>query len=246
MLPLLRDPWFTFRFADDRIIPRFHLEGVPRGSQVSVFKIDPESGEGQGLIASAKVGAEGWVDLLPPITMKAGKGFIAVPITHHLSLTILPDTFAVSRLAADAAVTPWATTGSLFSITRTADELSIVCLQSLQIFPIKTHPTCGYEVDDLPEGDEIIRRSKACGKFTRKHNLRTCFHPDQFVVLNSQRPEVVEASIRELEYQAEVAKWIGADVVNIHGGGAFGDKQQALTDFARVVSTGCHPGPGAG
>jgi UV DNA damage endonuclease len=104
-----------------------------------------------------------------------------------------------------------------------------------QILPIKTHPTCGYEVYDLPEGDEIIRRFKACGKFVRKHNLRTCFHPDQFVVLNSQRPEVVEASIRELEYQAEVAEWVGADVVNIHGGGAFGDKPKALADFARSL-----------
>jgi UV DNA damage endonuclease len=46
---------------------------------------------------------------------------------------------------------------------------------------------------------------------------------------------VVEASIRELEYQAEVAEWVGADVVNVHGGGAFGDKQKALADFARSL-----------
>ena len=32
MLPLYEDPCFTFRFADDRIIPRFHLEGVEAGS----------------------------------------------------------------------------------------------------------------------------------------------------------------------------------------------------------------------
>ena len=102
-----------------------------------------------------------------------------------------------------------------------------------QILPLKTHPTCGYEVEELPDGDEIIRQYKACGTFVKKHKLRTCFHPDQFVVLNSQRPDVVAASIRELEYQAEVAEWIGADVVNIHGGGAFGDKEKALTDFAR-------------
>lgn len=31
MLPLYEDPCFTFRFADDRIIPRFHLEGVEAG-----------------------------------------------------------------------------------------------------------------------------------------------------------------------------------------------------------------------
>jgi UV DNA damage endonuclease len=55
------------------------------------------------------------------------------------------------------------------------------------------------------------------------------------VVLNSQRPEVVEASLRELEYQAEVAEWVGADVINIHGGGAFGDKPKALADFRRSL-----------
>jgi hypothetical protein len=31
MLPLYEDPWFTFRFGDDRLIARFHLEGVPAG-----------------------------------------------------------------------------------------------------------------------------------------------------------------------------------------------------------------------
>lgn len=102
-----------------------------------------------------------------------------------------------------------------------------------QILPLKTHPTCGYMIEDLSDGDEIVRRFKACGEFVKKHGLRTCFHPDQFVVLNSQRPEVVKASIRELEYQVTVAEWVGADVVNIHGGGAYGDKQQALSDFAR-------------
>jgi len=100
-----------------------------------------------------------------------------------------------------------------------------------QILPLKTHPTCGYEIAELPDGDEIVRRFKACGRFAKSHSLRTCFHPDQFVVLNSPRPEVVESSIRELEYQATVAAWIGADVINIHAGGAYGDKQKALAVF---------------
>ena len=102
-----------------------------------------------------------------------------------------------------------------------------------QILPIKTHPACGYRVEDLPEADKIVDRFKECGQFAQQHNLRTCFHPDQFVVLNSPRLDVVEKSIQELEYQAEVAEWIGADVINIHGGGAYGDKQKALDDFAR-------------
>ena len=85
----------------------------------------------------------------------------------------------------------------------------------------------------FPTVDEIVGRFRECGAFARQFNLRTCFHPDQFVVLNSTRPDVVEASIRELEYQSEVAEWVGADVVNVHGGGAYGDKRKALGDFAR-------------
>ena len=103
-----------------------------------------------------------------------------------------------------------------------------------QILPIKTHPELGYDVSDLPDGNEIIRRFKECGEFVKQHKLRTCFHPDQFVVLNSPRVDVVKKSVLELEYQAEVAEWVEADVINVHGGGAYGDKQKALADFADV------------
>ncbi|QDU07746.1 UV DNA damage repair endonuclease UvsE [Gimesia aquarii] len=102
-----------------------------------------------------------------------------------------------------------------------------------QILPLKTHPECGYETNDLPEGKEIVSLFKQCGKYAREHNLRTSFHPDQFVVLNSPRPDVVERSIAELEYQANVAEWVNADVINIHGGGAYGHKQSALKQFAK-------------
>jgi hypothetical protein len=65
-----------------------------------------------------------------PIIVRAREAFIAMSITHQLTLTILPDTFAVCRLDVNAAIPPWATAGGFFSITRTAEELSIVCLQS--------------------------------------------------------------------------------------------------------------------
>jgi hypothetical protein len=79
MLPLYHDPHFTFRFAEDRIIPRFHLEGVEAGRRVSVFQIDPGTGERLGLMATTTVGEGGWVDLLEPIIVRAGEAFVAVP-----------------------------------------------------------------------------------------------------------------------------------------------------------------------
>jgi hypothetical protein len=128
---LYHDVWYTFRFAEDRIIPRFHLEGVENGHRVSVIKIDPDTGKRHELIATATVGNGGWVDLPEPIIVRAGEVFIVVPITHQLALTIVEDTFAVCRLNADAAVPTWASASKFFSVTRTADELSVVCPQRL-------------------------------------------------------------------------------------------------------------------
>ena len=67
------------KLRPDRIIPRFHLEGVEAGRRVSVFKIDPGTGERLGLLATAEIGDVGWVDLPEPIIVKAGDAFIAVP-----------------------------------------------------------------------------------------------------------------------------------------------------------------------
>ena len=79
MRPLHQDPHFTFRFVADRLIPRFHLEGVQAGVRVSVFKIDAGTQERLVLLATAVVGEGGWVDLTEPILVRAGDAFIAVP-----------------------------------------------------------------------------------------------------------------------------------------------------------------------
>jgi UV DNA damage endonuclease len=110
-----------------------------------------------------------------------------------------------------------------------------------QILPVKTHSTAGYKVTELPGGAAIVARFRDCGAFARKHNLRLSFHPDQFVVLNSPNPETVARSVSELIYQADVAEWVGADTVNIHGGGAYGDKVAALEALRRSIER--LPGP---
>jgi hypothetical protein len=78
MLPLYEDPYFTFRFAEARIISRFHLEGVEEGRQVKVYKLGPEADERLGLLATAAVGENGWVDLIEPIIVYSREGFVAV------------------------------------------------------------------------------------------------------------------------------------------------------------------------
>jgi len=47
----------------------------------------------------------------------------------NLELTVLGDVFAICRLAPDASIPAWGTSGPFVSVTRTPDELSLVCLQ---------------------------------------------------------------------------------------------------------------------
>ena len=64
--------------------------------------------------------------------------------TRQLELTLLPDRFAVSRLAADAPIPGWATQGAFFSVTRTCDELSVVC--ELSRVPVGVQSQSGWRV----------------------------------------------------------------------------------------------------
>lgn len=104
-----------------------------------------------------------------------------------------------------------------------------------QILPLKTHPTVGYTMDELPGNAEIIANFRECGRFARLHNLRVSFHPDQFVVINSPNPQTLAHSLAELNYQAEVAEWVDADTINIPGGGAYGDKAAALSVLCKSI-----------
>jgi UV DNA damage endonuclease len=106
-----------------------------------------------------------------------------------------------------------------------------------QILPLKTHPQIGYDIMDLPEGDTIIKKYKACGTFSRENNIRTTFHPDQFIVLSSMTPDVVKRSIADLEYQAQVSQWVNADVINIHAGGVYNDKPSALNRLRKNIDS---------
>jgi hypothetical protein len=62
---------------DNRIIPRFHLAGVAAGCSVSVFRIEPATGELHEMLGTAMVGEGGWVDMAEPTTVPAGEAFIA-------------------------------------------------------------------------------------------------------------------------------------------------------------------------
>lgn len=49
---------------------------------------------------------------------------------ERLTLALLPSRFAICRLAPGDTLPAWATAGPFFSVTRTPDELSVVCAET--------------------------------------------------------------------------------------------------------------------
>lgn len=106
------------------------------------------------------------------------------------------------------------------------------------LFPRYTHPDVGYTITDLPDTDRLYDLCAQIKAYIEQHEIRLSLHPDQFNVLSSPHRNVIEKTIEELEYQGLLAELIGAEVINIHGGGAYGDKSTALarlkTNFLRL------------
>ena len=98
------------------------------------------------------------------------------------------------------------------------------------LVPLCTHPQFqlwDYRAD-LADGFREI------GDFVRTHEMRVSLHPDHFTLLNSPKPEVYEASCRDLAYHARVleAMNLGPDTKMVmHVGGKYEDKSLALDRF---------------
>ena len=101
-----------------------------------------------------------------------------------------------------------------------------------RIFPLKTHPEVGYRLAALPGHGDIEAVYRLAGEIAARLDIRLSLHPDQFTLLSSPDEGVTARSIDELVYQAGVAERIGADVITLHGGGAYGDRPAALARLA--------------
>ena len=85
--------------------------------------------------------------------------------------------------------------------------------------------------------DSLARWFAPIGQTARDNDVRISFHPDQFVVLASDREEVVNKSIEEFEYHTDMARWMGygnnfQDIkINVHISG-----RQGPDGIKRVMS----------
>ena len=105
---------------------------------------------------------------------------------------------------------------------------------SSSMFPWMSH----YEFSDLPDYKEICTRLSEIGKLAMDNDQRLSFHPGQFCVLASPSEKVVLNAINELDKSAEIMDIMGLPKsrmakINIHVGGAYGDKKSALERFCK-------------
>jgi len=100
-----------------------------------------------------------------------------------------------------------------------------------QLFPAFSHPDWSYAIENLPHGGKILELLEECRTLRFEKGLRLTLHPDQFIVLNSPKKEVTKRAISELDYHALLSDFLEIDVINIHGGGVYGDKKRALARF---------------
>jgi|TARA_B100000085_G_scaffold247571_1_gene242030 UV DNA damage endonuclease len=95
-----------------------------------------------------------------------------------------------------------------------------------------------YEFTDLPDYDKICNLLKGIGKLAMDNGQRLSFHPGQFCVLASPNEEVVLNAMNELDKSAQIMDLMGLPEsrmakINIHVGGAYGDKKAALDRFCK-------------
>ena len=96
-------------------------------------------------------------------------------------------------------------------------------------------PFASHEVNTFDWVDHFQSTLQSIGSYSKQQNIRISMHPDQFTVLNSKDSDVVNRSIAELKYHAEVldAMELADDAkIQIHVGGVYGDKDSSKTRFA--------------
>jgi len=95
-----------------------------------------------------------------------------------------------------------------------------------------------YEFTDLPDYDKICNLLKGIGTLAMENGQRLSFHPGQFCVLASPNEEVVLNAMNELDKSAQIMDLMGLPEsrmakINIHVGGAYGNKKAALERFCK-------------
>ena len=109
------------------------------------------------------------------------------------------------------------------------ENLRMVRLSS-DLLPVYTQADWSYFWQRNDVVDYCSKHFGSIGDSARGNNVRLSFHPGQFTVLASDNPNIVDRSIEEFEYHANMAEWMGYGKafqdfkINVHISGRAGPK----------------------
>jgi UV DNA damage endonuclease len=99
------------------------------------------------------------------------------------------------------------------------------------LIPFASHPICKFDWQNY-----FKNKFEKIGNLILKYNIRISIHPDQFIVLNSKNRKVIERSIAELYYHAEILdlmKLKNDSKIQLHIGGKYDDKSKSISRFIK-------------
>jgi len=95
---------------------------------------------------------------------------------------------------------------------------------------------CDYRFEDLPNWSAVLPVMEDIGKYCDEHGIRLSFHPGPYNNLGSPDRDVIKSTIVDLEIHSQIMDYLGRPSsheakINIHLGGAYGDKESAIRRF---------------
>jgi UV DNA damage endonuclease len=105
---------------------------------------------------------------------------------------------------------------------------------SSDLIPFASHPICKFAWYKSFQSELL-----EIGDYIKKYNIRISMHPDQFVILNSPSGKILQNSINELKYHCTLLDAMDLNEtakVQIHVGGVYGNKTEAIYRFIQTCS----------
>lgn len=101
---------------------------------------------------------------------------------------------------------------------------------SSKLIPLANHE----ELVDWDFIKPLKEKLNEIGQIVKKYEMRVDFHPDHFVIVNSQDKDILKASIKTLRMHEELINGMDLGHENrcvLHIGGGYNDKEKALEQF---------------
>lgn len=106
---------------------------------------------------------------------------------------------------------------------------------SSDIIPFASHPIFQFQWKDI-----FSKQLNQLGHLIKENDIRITMHPDQFVLINSPNPSIIDNSIKELDYQSGFLDELGLGStakIQIHVGGVYQNKEESIKRFIKTYTT---------